>query len=349
MADLTNQLQAAAGATPPGPPPGPTEYLAAAYGTSPYFALFSHNAGTLTLAATYTLAAVAGAGLIDWSPDGNYIGVSQNSATGFVLLDHTTPGTVTLAATYAIPTFPRTISFSHDGDYIIVGNNGPTLTLLNHTTPGSVSLAATYTLPDSSRQATFPDVNSDYIAVSNFDTPNFTLLDHTTPGSLSLAATYVVGGFPYSQSNGCSFSPNGNYIAYGNGNNSPYFVLFDHTTPGSVSVAATYSLPGANWNAWTPDNDYIAQGQGNEVKLLNHTTPGTVSVSATYNIAQSITSLSFSPTGDYLAVGRNWFSPNNASVTMLDHTTPGSLSLASTYTLSSSFVGIKISFCPVAV
>lgn len=354
MADITNQLQAAAGSAGAGPT-GPTEYLAAAYGASPYFVLFSHNAGYITTAATYTLAAQSGAGLIDWSPDGYYIGVSQNNSTGFVLLNHTTPGTVSLAATYAIATSPRSISFSHDGDYIAVTRSASTLTLLNHTTPGTVSLAATYVLNEAARQASFPKTNSDYLAVGVADSPNFTLLNHTTPGSLSLATTYTIGTFSLTP-DGTTFSPNGNYIAFARPNKGAgdsaqtYFTLFDHTTPGSVSVAATYDIPGASWNSWSPDNNYIAQGTtGGTFYLLNHTTPGSISVSATYTVTTGVLSTTFNPDGDYIALSRTNISGSTPTIVILNHTTPGSLSLASTYSLGGAFVNVRLSFCPVVI
>ena len=81
-------------------------------------------------------------------PDGKYIAVAHSTAPRFTLLNHTTPGSVSLAATYALAGTGYGTAFSPDGKYIAVGNStAPRFTLLNHTTPGSVSLAATYTLP----------------------------------------------------------------------------------------------------------------------------------------------------------------------------------------------------------
>jgi len=86
--------------------------------------------------------ATAGAG--GALPTGDYIAVGHQTSPFFTLLDHTTPGSVSLAATYTLSGFGKGVSFNPDGDYIAVGHDvSPRFTLLDHTTPGSVSLAAT--------------------------------------------------------------------------------------------------------------------------------------------------------------------------------------------------------------
>ena len=96
-------------------------------------------------------AAAAGGGV-----GGSYIAVTHIGSPYFTLLDHTTPGSVSLAATYTLPTFSFGVSFSPDGNYIaVVNTGGPNFTLLDHTTPGSVSLAATYTFPGNGLSTAF--------------------------------------------------------------------------------------------------------------------------------------------------------------------------------------------------
>jgi hypothetical protein len=73
--------------------------------------------------------------------------VGHSVSPFFTLLNHTTPGTLTLAATYTLLDAGSGVAFSPLGDYIAaVHANAPRFTLLDHTTPGTVSLAATYTL-----------------------------------------------------------------------------------------------------------------------------------------------------------------------------------------------------------
>jgi len=91
------------------------------------------------------LQAAAGAGGV---AGGSYIAVAHIGSPYFTLLDHTTPGSVSLAATYTLASNGLGTAFSPDGNYIAAAHSGsPYFTLLDHTTPGSVSLAATYTLP----------------------------------------------------------------------------------------------------------------------------------------------------------------------------------------------------------
>jgi hypothetical protein len=147
---------------------------------------------------------------VAFSPDGNYIAhvITGVAYGGFFLFDHTTPGSLSLAATYPIQTVNNTgwgVNFSPDGNYIAVTHTQSSrFTLLDHTTPGSVSLASTYSLSSVSYSPVFsPDGN--YIAIGSQGAPYFTLLDHTTPGSVSLAATYVLSSaFNLS----VAFSPN---------------------------------------------------------------------------------------------------------------------------------------------
>ena len=89
----------------------------------------------------------AAAGAAGGGGGDSYIAVAHSIAPYFTLLNHTTPGTVSLAATYTLVSTGNGTAFSPFGDYIAVAHSSPpSFTLLNHTTPGTVSLAATYTL-----------------------------------------------------------------------------------------------------------------------------------------------------------------------------------------------------------
>jgi 6-phosphogluconolactonase (cycloisomerase 2 family) len=91
-----------------------------------------------------------------FSSDGNYLASVNNTSPSFTLLNHTTPGTLTLATTYALAGEARGVSFTASGDYIAVAHaTSPFFTLLDHTTPGSVSLAATYTLAGTGNAVAF--------------------------------------------------------------------------------------------------------------------------------------------------------------------------------------------------
>jgi hypothetical protein len=79
---------------------------------------------------------------VSFSPSGDYIAIAFDAAPKFTLLNHTTPGTLTLAATYALGGFTRHFSWFftkwklHWCGFVWQSTY---FTLLDHTTPGSVS------------------------------------------------------------------------------------------------------------------------------------------------------------------------------------------------------------------
>lgn len=342
-------MQAAAGA---GEPTG--SYIAVAHSGSPYFTLLDHTTpGSLSRATAYNTGVERIA--VAFSKSGDYIaavGSSQLSAPAkpsFNLFDHTTPGSVSLAASYYLSGTGTgySVAFSENDNYIAVAHSvSPYFTLLDHTTPGSVFLAATYTLFSTGDGVAFSK-SGNYIAVghqtSSPGSTSFVLLDHTTPGSVSLSATYSLsfsGKIP-------DFSPDDNYIVIPN-QLSPNLTLLDHTTPGSVSLAATYTTFGDGVQAvFSPDGNYIAVGIGSSavLTLLDHTTPGSLSLAATYNLAASGFGygVSFSPDGLYLAATSSGSTGIPARVSLLDHSSPGSLSIAATYNLPDNGRGVAFS------
>jgi len=291
------------------------QYIAVTHETAPYFALLHHTNGSLSLAASYTL---AGNGMgASFSPDGQYIAVAYWNVPYFTLL-HLTNGSLSLAAVYNVGQASYCASFSPDGQYIGIGRWGnPGFTLLHHTN-GTLSLAATYNMGGAGQEVSFsPDCQ--YIAVAHWDSPYFTLLHHTN-GTLSLAAVYTLPG----TGQGTSFSPDCQYIAVAH-STTPYFTLLHHTN-GSLSLAAVYTRS-SSCTSFSPDGQYIGMGQ---FTLLHHTN-GSLSLAATYNMAGAgQIEVSFSPDCQYIAVVSYYGAP----YFRLLHHTNGSLSLAAVYTLA---------------
>ena len=318
----TKMLQAAAGAK------AVNDYIAVSKGSSTNgFMLLSHNSGSLSFAATYNIQTLSNA----FSPDDNYIASGSNFGT-ITLLDHTTPGSVSLAATYSLADFSQVhdVSFSSDGNYLGAAHFvSPYFTLLDHTTPGTLSLSATYVLPGNGRGVSFSSLGG--IATAHANGP-FTLLDDTTPGVLTLSTTYFVGG-PNNNGFSTEFSRSGDYVAVGL-NGAPRFLLL--TSSGNLS--STYTLPATGFDiAFSPDDNYIAVAHSGSpyFTLLDHTTPGSVSLAATYTLpGPECFSTSFSPSGDYIAIGHRNPNSDDIGFTLLDHTTPGSVSLAATYVIA---------------
>jgi len=289
------------------------------------------------------VAAAAGAG----ETTGSYIAVASRSSPYFTLLDHTTPGSLSLATTFNVGAQSFDTDFTPDGNYIAVAELSQ-VTLLDHTTPGSVSLATTYNTGPNGLNFSY---DGNYL-VCSVNISGVVLLDHTTPGSLSLAATYatvIVSGAP--RPTAVAFSPDDNYIAATSLSFSgpTIFTLIDHTTPGSMSLAATYSMVGGGAESvcFTPDGNYIvvpATDFNGTVTLIDHTTPGSMSLAATYITNKYyLRGVASDPTGDYIAVVNGGSSGATDNLILLDHTTPGSLSLATTYNAAGS---LSVDFSP---
>jgi WD40 repeat protein len=232
-----------------------------------------------------------------FTPDGDYIAVGTPSSSGYiVLLNHTTPGSVSLAATYNVGSANigvGAIDFSPDGNYlattgILGGVSTIGFTLLNHTVAGSLSLAATYNLANSGGvsfgNGTKFSPDGDYIVVTGGVSPYVTLLNHTTPGSVSLATTYTAS----STSFGCAYSVDGNYIAFGSISD-PHITILDSSTPGSLSLVTTYTLTGGGQGVEFFSNDeYLATCHGTApcFTLLSFN-GASLTLAATYTIAGS--------------------------------------------------------------
>jgi len=213
-------------------------YLAVCYGGDSDVALLNFNEGSVSLATTYRGATFLGFGRdVRFSNDGDYIAFASTGSPYFVLMDHTTPGSLSIATTYTLAGTTQCygVSWSPDDSYIACGAsrvNSNHFTLLNHSS-GSVSLATTYDIGSSALDVDFsPDGN--YLAVGS--ATGVTLLSRSG-GSLSLADTYASG-----QCYGLSFSPDGNYIAVGR-TSAPYMILLNHSS-GSLSFAASYNTAG---------------------------------------------------------------------------------------------------------
>lgn len=358
MADITNQLQAAAGAA--GGPTGGSYLITGGSGKT--IQLFDHTTpGTLTSAATYTQGQNIVYGVC-FSPDGAYAAAGGAfSAAQVTLLTRTTPSSLTFAATYNCAgayVGQNALKFSPDSNYIVAGTNDSNaeITLLNHTTPGTLSLSTTYNTNGTGGATYSTDFSSDgdYIVVGGSapggGNPQIFLLNHTTPGSLSLSTTYTVGN---SNAFNCVFSPDDTYIACSilrdSGGANVSFVLLNHSTPGSLSLATTYATSNPGGSAiygcsWSPNGSYIATGgfvtvSGQNiciVTLLSHTA-GTVSLAATYQVGDSASGngsqyTEFSPDGKYIAANGRTSGGNtgNTAVVLLNHSA-GVLSLATTY------------------
>jgi 6-phosphogluconolactonase (cycloisomerase 2 family) len=338
MADITNQLQAAAGVGG-----GGLQYIATAQNqTTAGVQLFDVNTpGIISLAASYTTTLRAPF-VVNFSPDGKYlaVGIRQNNSANplVVLLDHTTPGTLTLAATYSgIDKQCQDVEFTPNGNYLACSVQDTGIQLLNHTTPGSLSTSGSYSVPSGTFDISW---NSDgsYLATiaQESSLSTVTILNHTTPGTLTYATRYLSSSV--TARGGVSFSPDDQYIA---ANFSSTVRLLSFTAPSSISSVATYTL--ANTSSlrlsFTQSGNYLGVGNGiaNGITVLNHTTPGSLSLSTTYNRGVSTPYIAWNYDGTYLVGG------GSTSITLFDFSTPGTLTFVASYTTATTLLDVTFS------
>lgn len=293
-------------------------------------------------------AGAGGGGLVG----GEYLAVAMSN-NNLTLLDHSTPGALTLATTYLVAATGGQFacSFNNTGEYIASGYSAsPRFSLLDHTTPGTLTLASTVTISETVWAIAFsPDGN--YAAVGrNPAAQNFNLVNTSNPGSMSITSSYACGGSSQPVY-GVAFSYAGDYVACAHGAGDRFTLL--NRSAGSVSFAATYLFANTTKGvAFTSDDDYIAVfqetsagGPGPGFTLLNHTTPGSLSLATTYTLVSagvynSVGGVGISLDDSYIGVTYE----NGSRFTLLNQPTPGTVALSATYSLGAA--GFSVAFTP---
>lgn len=260
--------------------------------------LLRNNEGAIPFADNYNTGASV-TRQVGWSPDGQYLAcahIAQASGFNFTLLDHTTPGQLTLAATYAVGS-QQGVAFAPNGQFILT--SGGVATLLDASTPGAVAFLDSYDVSGNGTAVSWtPDSN--YVAVMN--TSGGVTLLHRDGGSLVLADTYAAGALRL------KFSPNGAYLACVNSGTSPQFFLLHHSN-GQLTFSDSYVLAGSGLACdWSPDGRYIAiKGATNDPKFtLLQQVNGALSLADTYNAVDGSVGLggvAFNSDGLYICRG----------------------------------------------
>jgi WD40 repeat protein len=142
-----------------------------------------------------------------------------------------------------------------------------------------------------------------YIAAA--DSSNLYIFDTTTSGSLSLAATYASSSIT-----GIVFTKDNYLIA--TRLSSPHVVVFNRPTPDSVSFVQGYTLSGiCRAVDISQDDNHVAvthrdQDSWANIRVYSRPTPGSLSLQSAYNaFIGNITSLAFTPDGNYIVAGQD--------------------------------------------
>jgi hypothetical protein len=248
---------------------------------------------------------------------GSYIALMTKSGN-VTTLDHTTPGTVSVADTLAKGGGGDdgfAAQFSSDASFIVATTEaGQTLHLINSSNPASLSSDDDVTVGFRPRDvALTPD--DAYVAVGHWnsnigDTLNIKVYSISS-GSLSLSSTTTIpnSGLTGGSIESLDFSPDGNYlVAIGKNdyNDVSHVWLYSHSS-GSLTFVDSYSPGAGNYNLrqtirFSPDGSVIAAAQHNDLRLFTYDAS-----SITFQNSQAITGsgvfygLSWRPDGTQLA------------------------------------------------
>jgi len=278
----------------------------------------------------------------NWSYDNDWLAICDNRSPYITILDHTTRGSLSLAATYALPDDCIACSWSTDGTklglahadaptgkhFTVVSWNGSSMSLYGNFRFTSASLVA-------GGKGCGYDPDGDYWAVQGrnpYGTDNLFLLNTTPSGtSLSKADGYDTGS---SIPGYLVYNPNGTYFAAINND-----VRLFSDTGGTISLSTSYAS-NTDDLAWSPDGDYLLTGiTSSDMTLLDHTTPGSFSVADTYTFSGSpqenkrggITWGHTDQKWAFVGVGDN--SPSGAGVAVFDMSTAGTITYSSFFSM----------------
>jgi len=219
-------------------------YIAVAHGTSPFLSVYAWTGSGFGSKVSNPGTLPAGTGSdVSWSPDGNYIAVAVTS-TPFVAVYPWSGGAFgTKIADLGTPAGGNGVAWSPDNAYIaLFGTVSPYANVYNWSgafgakvtdpvSPVSNAFRGAWT-PDGGAIA-YTSSTSPYVCAYPWSGGAFGT-KYSDPGT-SIA----------SASNGLAFTPDGNYIAIINNNNSPYIFVFpwSNVTGFGPKVANPASLP----------------------------------------------------------------------------------------------------------
>lgn len=262
---------------------------------------------------------------------GSYVAYAGDS--GVKILDHTTPGSLSLLST-VITQVRNCCAFSPSGSHLYVAS-GSSLYVYDVTDPSSPTWVTNIGGGTDIKYMAFSPDGNYLVTTGKYVNTTFSSYDVSDIENPVLLQNYTP---PYgSDGNGISFTPDGSYFAVGS-NSSPYVWLFDFSNPSSFSPqVATYNTgENAGKVDFSADGDYLLVANGNAYfTLLDHTTPGTLSLADSLS-ANARYAARFNPDNTYV-VGGGYGSGN---IVLAEVTAAGDLaaSISDSYTTGGNFV-----------
>jgi len=321
--------------------------------------------------ASKIIQAAAGSG---GGPAAGYLAVATGNANNILILDHTTPGTLTLASTYVSSGVQHGVAWQQgDIDRLMASGRNGLIILIDVSNPASPTRETV--VDNSGGTVNQVDWSSDDSFIVAGDGNNVELFTHNN-GTTNKVSTYT--GLASSTINAVKFNYNDSkvYVACFS---SPYFCALNRSG-NSLSSGYTYSGLTSTDSCYDVDpdpsnNSYLAIAHNNKDGFTRLSDSGfSLSKRDSYNIGNG-DGVAYSPDGSYIAnvdssgnlrlfansaslspsatvsigtvsAARCEFSPDGSylaactgatgtAIKLYDHTTPGSLTLATTYTLTS--------------
>ncbi len=290
-------------------------YVAVADGAN-NLKVYSFTGSTPTLAQVGSTVALAGSAsgasnLVTWSPNSNFIAVVTTALQVFSFNGTSTPVKIGLNLTTGLSN-AISVSWSPNGSYLAVGNNGNnSLQLFTFSTTSTPTIAA-------SGNPLFTNTGaSGLFSVSWSPNGNYlAVVDNTN----TLLGVYVFSGGTFTQIGGnvatgtgpntVSWSPNGNYISVTNANGASSTIqtysFNGYSTPTPIAAGTT---PTGNTprGAWSPIGNYFAVFNGNAATVQAFSWPYNTPLRIGTSLATGTlpTGVAWSPNGNYLVVANS--------------------------------------------
>lgn len=285
---------------------------------SPYLAIYKRSGNTFTKLATPATTPTGGAQKLKFSPDGNYLAVPHSSSpfitvykrTGDTFTKLTNPTTLPVGNANSVAWASDSKSFivtssAGTGNRVAVYSLDQLTDTLTYQNPGfsGGDVYSDVTLASNDTSLVFTYTNaSPYIMLATYDKSTYQIT------SLSPLLPDVI---PTGAGNGCSFSPDGTYLAVAH-TTTPFISVYFRSGTTYTKLANPTSLPTGNGAqvSWSADNTYLALSHGTSPYMGIFQKSGTGALATITRLSSPSTlpqnngaGIAFSPAGGYLAVG----------------------------------------------
>ncbi len=331
-------------------------YLASVDGTSGnVLRVLSFTGSTPTLAqvgSTVTLAGSINAftNFITWSPNSSFIAAVLTALQVYSFNGTSTPVKVGTNLTTGVST-PYSVSWSPNGSYLAVGNNGNnSIQLFTFSTTNTPTIAA-------SGSSVFTNMASLYSVAWSPNGNYLAVLDDG--GSLQVYAfsggTFTkVGGNASTGSSPVAlfWHPSGNYITVTNEGSGTIqtFAFNGYSTPTLSAGGGATGLTGPYAGAWSPNGNYFAvvndgsPSTGLQAFSWPYNTPTRIGTSLPTGGAPN--AVAWSPNGQYLATVNGAASNQLQAWSFSTTSTPTAAALGSAVTTGASAAPVSVAFSP---